>query len=233
MLERDVLVPLRKGKNETALIGAASVGGRYMDMANEVAWANASVQRACSKGCSYCCHIRVDVTIAEVARAVAFARAKLSPDVLKRVEEHAHHNALLTHSKTNLFYPLNLPCAFLGEDGACLVYEARPTVCGAEHSLNADECRQGFEVTEMGVDYPISKDVTAMVLTSKTTLAFREALRKGGVNPTGYEFQEAVSIAFKTPDAFDRWLRGDDVFDAALLNTQIDPGEILPHLVER
>ena len=37
-----------------------------------------------------------------------------------------------------------IPCALLGDDGRCTVYEARPLRCRAFHSYSVDVCREAF-----------------------------------------------------------------------------------------
>ncbi len=168
---------------------------------------------ACKPGCAYCCHKKVDPTIPEVLHAVAFAREHLDAETLRAVTERANANAPQTHGKTADDYPARTPCAFLGADGACLVYPARPFACRDYHSLQVDPCVRMYEtnlVEDVHVNTAI--EMAASIHHGGWVLDNRAA----GFDASNYELQEAASIALTDPQAGEKWLAGDNVFASAL-----------------
>jgi len=90
---------------------------------------------ACARGCTFCCHLRVLVTPDEAALLAEAARAR--PEVAARLGKNAARVADLAPSA---HAALRLPCAFLGGDGACTAYAARPLACRAHTSRERAAC---------------------------------------------------------------------------------------------
>ncbi|MDD2799820.1 MAG: YkgJ family cysteine cluster protein [Methylococcales bacterium] len=74
----------------------------------------------CSKGCSHCCYMDVQLSAFE-AEYICVATGI----------PHQPFNKLTTDHKT--------PCPFLSEQNACAIYEHRPLFCRTYHSLSAPE----------------------------------------------------------------------------------------------
>jgi len=79
----------------------------------------------CGKGCAHCCHGPVEIWPQEAALLVEAARAAgIEPDKarLERQSRQTEH--------TWRQQPVaDQACVFLGDDGACRVYESRPNAC--------------------------------------------------------------------------------------------------------
>ena len=100
---------------------------------------------ACSRGCSYCCHMRVVVTAPEVLRIAAFVEETFS------VEERAAlaRRVAATDEQTRglsdeAWGRARLPCPLLVGD-ECSVYSVRPLDCRAYNSRSVAACRDAFE----------------------------------------------------------------------------------------
>ncbi len=81
---------------------------------------------ACSKGCSGCCHYEVEITSDDAAvlklvvdEGRVIDRERLAVQAARERKSPAWRKFM---SKENR-------CVFLGEDGACGIYEDRPSVC--------------------------------------------------------------------------------------------------------
>jgi len=80
---------------------------------------------ACSKGCSHCCKIDVQITALEAEMICVGTGIP-----------HA--------SGANLTRGHSSPCPFLSGDGSCGIYENRPLVCRVYHAVGDPEnCRPG------------------------------------------------------------------------------------------
>jgi Fe-S-cluster containining protein len=100
---------------------------------------------ACSAGCSFCCHVHVEVTRAEVLAIVAFVEALDAGDrapLRERIEARVAEAASMTHEER---WARRIPCALLASDGTCAVYAARPLRCRAFHSADRARCERSFE----------------------------------------------------------------------------------------
>jgi Fe-S-cluster containining protein len=101
---------------------------------------------ACSAGCSYCCHVHVDVTLPEL---VAIARhlertlsvAELAAQVRKLSAQAEAVEGLSDEAR----WAARIPCALLDDRGLCSVHAVRPLRCRAFHSLDAEACRAAFD----------------------------------------------------------------------------------------
>ena len=79
----------------------------------------------CRKGCSHCCHGPVEIWPQEAALLVEIAReAGIDMDEA-RLERQSRHNVDSWRQQP----AADTACVFLGDDGACKVYEFRPNAC--------------------------------------------------------------------------------------------------------
>ncbi|MGO9712655.1 MAG: YkgJ family cysteine cluster protein [Polyangiaceae bacterium] len=213
---------LANAKTEANAIAAASLAGDAMRERLDGVWARSGRTPACKRGCSYCCTVRVSVSIPEVLQLVAYARETLPPNELALLTERAKANAAKTHGATALGYPPRLDCAFLGPDRSCLVHHARPLMCRREHAIDAAQCREGYERAAPGMDHPIDRLIPAKLASDVVLDAYRHGLADVDVDSSAYELQEAAHIAFSDSGAVERWLAGKATFASARLNASID-----------
>jgi hypothetical protein len=127
----------------------------------------------------------------------------------------ASQNAPLTRRKSVREYPPGLPCALLGEDGTCLVYEARPLLCRHEHSMDASECERANAMGPKSSDARIPHSAPIVMVGDFHLRAYVEALRENGVDPGPFELQEALHVALSVEDATADGPRGAASFESA------------------
>jgi uncharacterized protein len=87
----------------------------------------------CRAGCDACCHLRVEVTEAELITLALHLRHWPAPELAAlrtRLQVPAPHAASAPSP----------PCALL-QDHRCSVYEVRPAACRKAHSLSAADCQ--------------------------------------------------------------------------------------------
>jgi len=85
----------------------------------------ASAQIQCRKGCAHCCHEPVEMWPQEAALLARVARERgieLDRALLERQSQH-------TIESWQQQSAADTACVFLGDDGACKVYEFRPNAC--------------------------------------------------------------------------------------------------------
>jgi Fe-S-cluster containining protein len=79
----------------------------------------------CGRGCSACCRNPVEIWPQEAALLAQAARAAGIELDRARLERQARQSAASWHEQSEA----DRACVFLGADGACRVYDARPNAC--------------------------------------------------------------------------------------------------------
>jgi Fe-S-cluster containining protein len=101
----------------------------------------------CRRGCAHCCRIRVDVTADEADLLAELVRAgRAHPDRARLDLQRDWSTPEAFHGRPRA----EADCVFLGEDGACTVYEDRPSACRA--LLVASDpvfCREADQATRV------------------------------------------------------------------------------------
>jgi Fe-S-cluster containining protein len=136
---------------------------------------------ACRAGCSHCCTLRVDVTVAELAHLLDVIRSEWAPDAVQALRDRIE---VVWHRRESL--PVRarrearVPCPLL-VDGHCSVYAARPLACRAWHAFDADACRADAAA-------PNTRDIAynphRLGIAHSVALGAAAALREAGVAPS-------------------------------------------------
>lgn len=167
----------------------------------------------CREACNYCCHLWV-TTSAPVVLALAFYLQKKLDDgqmaeLILRMEKHATENAVLS-TRDRVFRSRLCP---LNVNGLCIGYEYRPHGCRSYHSFNVSRCRERMETENVEVPVPMDplrRNVEAIVVRAA------DSCSKGfGLREDELELIPALLIAFRIPEAAERYLAGEDVFATA------------------
>lgn len=170
-----------------------------------------NVVLACKRGCSYCCHLRVEIrphdafvlaqhlqtrfNAGQRARAVARIEATLARIATLSREQHVR---------------AGIPCALL-EDGACSAYEARPATCRKYHSVSVETCRSAFSDTSAPLTGEIEHEQVRLA-GNAVALGHAKGLEDAGYDATLYELHDALHRALTDPKAEKRYRRGKRAF---------------------
>ena len=161
---------------------------------------------ACKKGCGYCCHTRVTVTVPEIfllARAVR-ARWEDPADDFKRKyqsAEGATRSLSLDERQAT-----RTACPLLA-DSACSMYEPRPLTCRAYGSKALAACLDVYN----GMPNAVPQSDMSQLMRAVIFAGLKAALKHCGVDDRGYELGHALEAAL-VPDAEARWLGGENHF---------------------
>ncbi len=160
---------------------------------------------ACARGCSHCCHQRVEVTAAEVFLLARALRAR--PDTGR--DARVAKTAMAVEGLDGpAYHREQVRCALLGEDGACTVYAARPIACRRHHSTDAAVCAAVHEDPALDVRIPMAHSLKWNV--SSLVLGWLEGSAHAGRPPHHYELHGALRIALREADAESRFVAGED-----------------------
>jgi Fe-S-cluster containining protein len=164
---------------------------------------------ACSAGCAYCCAIPVAVSPPEALYIAACLRATLS--AVEQVEVRARLRTRVEERQgwtVDERWAHKRFCIFLREDRRCGIYSIRPLACRGYNSLSQAACETAFTDkgdwvrVHAGVRELAAGVIYGLVLVSKEL----------GLEWGRHEIEAAVLRALETPDAAERWARGEQVF---------------------
>jgi len=162
----------------------------------------------CRRGCSFCCHMNVGVTILEAARITAALRDGLHRE---RCDAVLAADSRLERRRAQERLAMKLLCPLL-VDGACSIYEIRPIACRALLSLSARLCEQEVEAREAGGAARVPTLVTPRLIAAGYISGEVAALEDLGLASHLVELTAAVALLLREPATLDRWLDGQDAF---------------------
>jgi Fe-S-cluster containining protein len=184
--------------------------GRLARLQEDVV-AERDIAFACKRGCSYCCHLRVEIRPHDAFVIAQHVATKFTADerarAVARIEQNLRRIAPLTPEE---HVRAGIACALL-EDGACTVYEARPATCRKYHSLSVDVCRSAFEDTAAPLTGEI-EDEEVRLAGNAVALGYAKGLEDAGYDAALYEFHHALHEALTDPKAERRYRHGKRAF---------------------
>jgi hypothetical protein len=171
-----------------------------------------ALRLACTRGCSYCCHLRLEVQPHEAFAIAAWLRRHFTPAQIEGVVERLRDNVARTEAiGTEGRKRTNIACALLGPDGTCSAYEARPAQCRRYHSLRVESCAEfhanpANETLESPL-HPALAHNAAVIITQA-----QHAVRAAGLDAENVDFNLALLAALENPKAWRRWKDGKKPF---------------------
>lgn len=166
---------------------------------------------ACESGCYYCCHNQVEMTAPEALVLAGFLAAHFSPDEIRLVQDRAANSLTRQAGKSKIQLAAlraEFPCPLLA-DGLCSVYEVRPLMCRAMHSLQAEACRQ--ELADPNLNLVTFYDHRHVVSVSLSQ-GLIDACRALGYQSGPVNLVRVLGENLAPENLVDRWLRGEEVF---------------------
>jgi Fe-S-cluster containining protein len=188
---------------------------RTLDEVIEASVRGHAVPVACAKGCSYCCSLRMHVQPHETFTLAAWLRRTFEPERLAAVIERLRSNVARTDAiGEEARKRTNLPCALLGDDGACTAYEARPAQCRRYHSTRLETCREFHDdPSKDAIESTMNEAVAhnaAVIITQA-----QHAVRAAGLDAENEDMNRALLEALENPKAWRRWKDGKKPFVGA------------------
>lgn len=173
---------------------------------------------ACSAGCSWCCHLKVETRAHDIFALAAWVRENFAPDALEallgRLRAHAGRLAGLSVEQQ---LRINNPCPLLGPDGRCTAYAGRPATCRIVHSADVKPCIYAYEHPEE-LDAPSGWDMDLRlgqrVANDGVAFAFHEA----GYDTQLYHLSAGLLEALTDPDTHTRWMARQPAFSPPALS---------------
>jgi hypothetical protein len=171
---------------------------------------------ACTTGCTFCCHLPVDVTVPEALCLAVYLRQTLSPEALVTLRERIAATAAKIHSLSYEDHTqARIPCALL-LDGSCMAYAKRPFACRAWNSTSRDCCEAIFQHGDPITMLP-PLDMLAYAAVWELAQGLMDRLKQARLDCHTYELHSILLRVLEIPDVAERWLQHDDVFAGCLM----------------
>jgi hypothetical protein len=162
----------------------------------------------CKPGCTFCCHLYVEVTPLEAVALWNTLRAEHHQAQRQAVTDTAPRVAGLPPEPRRA---ARLPCPMLAE-GVCAVYETRPFACRGLYSTSAKACETVLNMP-VGADLPpIRSPAVPRALAAVLGIGINAALGDAGIQNETLELTQALDALERDPGAASRWLAGERVF---------------------
>ena len=166
---------------------------------------------ACRRGCSFCCHLRVEIRPHDAFVLAHHLQTKLDAarraELVARVAANRQRIASLTPEQ---HIRAGIACALL-EDGACMAYAGRPATCRKYHSVSVDTCRNAFDDTSAPLTGEIEDDGLRLA-GNAVALGYAKGLEDAGYDAALYELHFALHLALTHPKAESRYRNGKRPF---------------------
>ena len=180
---------------------------RHLDATLAYARQSLGAPIACRAGCSYCCHVRVDVLAHEAIALVRYLKSQIPEEqaraIAARVGANADRLATMTPDEHNA---ARVQCAFL-VTGRCSVYPVRPLACAGFHSLDVGKCERAYNDPADLTD-PIPMVGEVKEIETAAAAGVRQALRGLKLDDQPMELHNAVAALLREPGLTGRWRAG-------------------------
>ncbi len=162
----------------------------------------------CGPGCGTCCCVRVEVQAYEAIGIADYLRQNRTPEELVALVEALRERARQVHGLTSAQQTdLHLPCLFLDKAECCAIHPVRPIRCRGVAVTSREGCKVAFGAGQDAGSLRVYGPV--MACTQGALAGTTATLGELGLDAADYELSIAVLAALETPDAAQRWLRGE------------------------
>lgn len=167
---------------------------------------------ACSAGCCSCCILNVAVLFPEAVAISRYLWHRLDYEQLVllhgRLEELHLRTRWLTDEE-RIF--LREPCAFLTEEGRCLIHPVRPLLCRSITSLDPAICKNALDMSPFSEQQTVPMNLFQKNLMDSAFTGFGEALQQLGLDAGAWRLTAAVFRVMSMPEAVDEFLVGKKI----------------------
>jgi Fe-S-cluster containining protein len=196
----EVMRRLKTARSPDDALAVARYGSKEMNRTFARSDSALKAMIACRSGCSFCCHVPLGVQAHEILLAADYIRKKFTPEEVEAVIERARiHRGRVAGISGEESDNLRQTCPLL-RDHACSIYEARPEVCRAHHSLDAGMCER-FILT----DHPIPDVIEIRARMFGVMLGIDHAFVEAGYDGCAYDFGSALQEALTNPACLTQW----------------------------
>ena len=167
----------------------------------------------CKVGCSYCCYAQVSLTPPEAVFIGHFIKENYSLRQTDALMKRSTGNIRLTKGKSleeRIDIWEKTPCIFL-ENDKCSIYEVRPFICRAWHSLSVDQCERAFHSGNK--DAEIDSTPYRNIIFGAVRDGLSNACDLYGCESIPIEIASSIKIILQHPSPEEAWIKGEKLFN--------------------
>ncbi|MGZ5970195.1 MAG: YkgJ family cysteine cluster protein [Polyangiales bacterium] len=211
-----VFAAIERGARPVDVVGV--VARAVDEVVSEHARLGLGLRPACARGCSSCCHQRVELTAPEVLALADHLRGTLDSQAFEALRVRVEETTRALDGVDGRTHHLRqIRCALLDDEGACLAHSARPLACRRAHSTDAKVCEAAH--AEPAASRLIPDDPTLSWNTAAVVLGYLEGLEHAGASIDVFELHAALAIALADAHVEAEWLLDRDPFAPARTRT--------------
>ena len=207
---------MQRGRTKKAAVLLVSEAFRFADqiIADYETKEPLAEPLACKVGCYYCCCYEVVLTPAEALLLGNHVKETYSEDALadlmKKIDRNLRfRDGRSVEERARVLH--DTPCIFLAS-GKCCVYDVRPFVCRALHSLDSRKCKEAVMARKRVVEFTGYTHRYYVFQTAQAAL--RQFCTQMGCQTTKLTIAKAMKQYFERPGLTIAWIRGGEVFAA-------------------
>ncbi len=167
---------------------------------------------ACGPGCGACCVLNVAVLFPEAVAISRFIQRRFSVGEIARLRTRMQDLLVRTRwldDEERLF--LRVPCAFLDQQGSCMIHPVRPLLCRAVTSTDAQVCRDAIAMVALHGAPSVEMDLFHKQLIDTVYCEFGWTLQFLGFDHRPMRLATAVLALLDDPDMVALFVSGEKV----------------------
>jgi len=199
--KKDLKKKIGLGRNSSLFVHAIKKFYKNTDELIDVRIRSGAVNFDCKKGCTACCHLRVEVLPPEAFVISDYLKSKTKESVdyyIDKLREHVYS------TKGKSFKEYIHPCPFLKSSGSCDIYSVRPHKCRAYLSMSVTHCNTDNIAAE-----DMHLNILAKVLSNDCIDVYKS--KSCVMHPS--ELGKSVLAVLEDDSLKEKWADGEQVFD--------------------
>jgi len=167
---------------------------------------------ACGPGCGACCILNVSVLLPEAITIAWFLQKRLSAVEMESLTDRLTELSRKTKwidDEERIF--MREPCAFLDEQGHCIIHAVRPLLCRAITSTDPTDCHEGIAMAPLEGIPVINMDLFHKQFFDTVYCELAKALEELGLDHRSQRLSAAVLALLGKPDIVDVFTAGGEV----------------------
>lgn len=162
---------------------------------------------ACAPGCQSCCVVNVSITLLEGISILRFLQQLNSADLERIVSRLDNLWRAVRGLDDEERLMLRRKCAFLDDQGCCIIYPVRPLFCRSISSTDVELCRAAVTEQVFGETQPVMMHQFQLQLYKTLFLGVAEGLTRAGLDGRSFQLCGLVRYLLSHPDKSEELLR--------------------------
>lgn len=167
---------------------------------------------ACGPGCGSCCILNVSVLMPEAITITRYLQKRFSPEerkpLMDRLSE-LHRKTKWVDDEERIF--MREPCAFLDDQGSCMIHAVRPLLCRSITSTDPGACRESIAMAPLDGAPVIEMDLFHKKVFDTVYCELSNALEILGLDHRPRRLSASVLMLLAEPESVEVFTAGGKV----------------------